>query len=43
MPKKENCYFCDTQAEYDQIVKTENCDYTVAGVCKNHLRMGLSV
>jgi hypothetical protein len=43
MPKTEKCYFCDRQAEYDQTVSIDESIYTVAGVCKNHLRMGLSV
>ena len=43
MPKTEKCYFCDHQAEYDQVVKTEESIYTVASVCKVNLRMGLSV
>ena len=43
MLKTEKCYFCDLQAEYDQVVKTDKSAYTIAGVCKLHLRMGLSV
>ncbi len=36
------CYFCDHSAEYDQVVPVDNSQYTVSGVCKNHLKMGLS-
>ena len=43
MPKKETCYFCDKQAEYDQLVTVGDSTYTVSGVCKAHLLMGLSV
>jgi len=37
----EKCFYCDQEAEYNQIVG-ENGDYSVAGVCKKHLVMGLS-
>lgn len=36
------CYFCDQRAEYNQVVTVEKNSYTVSGVCKNHLEMGLS-
>lgn len=38
----EKCNFCDLQAEYDQVVTVGDSRYTVSGVCKKHLRMGLS-
>lgn len=38
----DTCYFCDQLAEYNQVVKIENNSYTVSGVCKDHLEMGLS-
>jgi hypothetical protein len=38
----DRCYFCDQRAEYNQVVKQEENSYTVSGVCKNHLVMGLS-
>jgi len=38
----ERCFFCDHQAEYDQVVRLEESEYTVSGVCSNHLLMGLS-
>ena len=37
----ERCFFCDHQAQYDQVV-LDSSDYTVSGVCKSHLLMGLS-
>ncbi len=40
--KTTTCHFCDHQAEYDQVVTIGNTEYTVSGVCKNHLTMGLS-
>lgn len=40
--KTITCHFCDHQAEYDQVVTVGNTEYTVSGVCKNHLTMGLS-
>jgi hypothetical protein len=43
MHKTETCYFCDREAEYDQTVTVDESTYTVSGVCKVHLRMGLSV
>lgn len=43
MPNKpEKCNFCDLQAEYDQVVTIGESKYTVSGVCKSHLLMGLS-
>jgi len=43
MPKtKEKCHFCDHQAEYEQVVTVGDSKYTVSGVCKSHLMMGLS-
>jgi hypothetical protein len=43
MPKnKEQCHFCDHLAEYDQVVTLGESTYTVSGVCKSHLLMGLS-
>lgn len=38
----EKCNFCDLQAEYDQVVTVGESKYTVSGVCKKHLLMGLS-
>jgi hypothetical protein len=38
---EDKCYFCDHNAEYDQVVPLDS-GYSVSGVCKNHLRMGLS-
>lgn len=38
----DQCYFCLEKAEYNQIVLVEENSYTVSGVCKNHLIMGLS-
>lgn len=42
MCKEESCHFCDREAEYDQLVTLDESSYTVSGVCKKHLRMGLS-
>jgi len=39
--KIDKCYFCDHEAEYDQVVPFDS-GYSVSGVCKNHLKMGLS-
>lgn len=39
---KEKCYFCDHLAEYNQVVSLGGSIYTVSGVCKSHLLMGLS-
>jgi hypothetical protein len=38
---EEKCFYCDALAEYSQLVGEEG-SYTVAGVCKKHLTMGLS-
>lgn len=37
----EECFYCDAEAEYNQLVGEEG-NYTVAGVCKKHLVFGLS-
>jgi hypothetical protein len=37
----DQCYYCDTPAEYNDVV-VEDLVYSVSGVCKKHLRMGLS-
>ena len=42
MHKTETCYYCDREAEYNQTVVVDGSSYTVSGVCKNHLQMGLS-
>ncbi len=38
----EKCYFCNREAEYDQVVDADNFNYFISGVCRNHLKMGLS-
>jgi PP-loop superfamily ATP-utilizing enzyme len=38
----DRCYFCDNTAEYNDIVKIEEYNYIISGVCKEHLKMGLS-
>ena len=38
----DHCYFCPEKAQYNQVVLVEKDSYTVSGVCKNHLIMGLS-
>jgi hypothetical protein len=42
MTEQEKCHFCDKLAEYDQVVTMNNINYTISGVCKSHLLMGLS-
>jgi hypothetical protein len=37
----DQCYYCDKPAKYNDIV-VEDLVYSVSGVCKSHLRMGLS-
>jgi len=37
----EQCFYCESEAEYSQLVGEEG-NYTVAGVCKKHLVLGLS-
>lgn len=37
----EKCFYCNEKAEYTQLVGEEG-NYSVAGVCKKHLTMGLS-
>ena len=39
---KEKCYFCDNISEYNDVVKVKIHDYIISGVCKEHLKMGLS-
>jgi hypothetical protein len=38
----DKCHLCNNIAEYDDIAKVEGDDYIVSGVCKEHLKMGLS-
>lgn len=38
----DKCHLCDNTAEYDDIARVEGDVYVVSGVCKNHLKMGLS-
>jgi hypothetical protein len=38
----DRCYFCEDPAEYNDIVEVSETNFTVSGVCKKHLKMGLS-
>jgi hypothetical protein len=42
LSKKEKCYFCDHKAEYNQVIDLGKFGYSISGVCKSHLEMGLS-
>jgi hypothetical protein len=42
LKKKEKCYFCDHKAEYNQVIDLGQHGYSISGVCKSHLEMGLS-
>ena len=37
----ERCHYCSNPAEYNQLVGEDKI-YTVTGVCKDHLEMGLT-
>jgi hypothetical protein len=38
----DRCYYCDKPAEYNDVVEVTEFNFTVSGVCKNHVEVGLS-
>jgi len=38
----EKCYYCDSKAEYNQLVGATPEEFTVSGVCKKHLIIDIS-
>jgi hypothetical protein len=38
----EQCYYCNNEATYSQLVGNCPDEYVVAGVCKKHLKMDLT-